>query len=82
MYTDQHENVPDPALDTKEASGFLTDHGFKTSPATLNKYRCIGGGPQYDLFGRKPIYRPPALLEWARSRTKFGLRSTSDMQAA
>ena len=42
--------------DTRQAAQFLTDLGFRTAPATLNKLRCIGGGPEFELFGRRPIY--------------------------
>jgi hypothetical protein len=67
--------------DTKQAAGFLSQYGYRTAPATLNKLRCIGGGPEFELFGRRPIYRPTKLLDWARLRTTGPVRSTSDHSA-
>jgi hypothetical protein len=74
----QQPDNDDRRLDTKAAAEYLTVQGFKVAPATLNKYRCVGGGPEYDLFGRTPLYRPARLREWREARTRFGLRSTSD----
>jgi hypothetical protein len=68
----------EPRLDTRQASDFLTERGYKTAPATLNKKRCVGGGPEFELFGRRPLYKEAALLEWAQARTTPPLRSTSD----
>jgi hypothetical protein len=68
----------EPRLDTRQASTYLTQRGYKTSPATLNKKRCVGGGPEFELFGRRPLYKETALLEWAQARTTPPLRSTSD----
>jgi hypothetical protein len=68
----------EPRLDTRQASDFLTERGYKTAPATLNKKRCVGGGPEFELFGRRPLYKERALLEWAQARTTPPLRSTSD----
>jgi hypothetical protein len=65
-------------LGRKEAAQFLTDHGYKTSLATLAKLACIGGGPPFESFGRRPLYEEEVLLGWARARCT-GLRlSTSD----
>jgi hypothetical protein len=50
-------------LDTRKASAFLTDLGYTTAPATLNKLRCIGGGPKFEKFGRRPLYSENSLLE-------------------
>jgi hypothetical protein len=65
-------------LDTRQASALLTELGYKTAPATLNKMRCVGGGPEFELFGRRPLYTQKALLEWVEARTTPPLRSTSD----
>ncbi len=42
-------------LSRREASEFLTAHGFKTAPTTLAKLACIGGGPVFESFGRRPL---------------------------
>jgi len=65
-------------LDRKEAAQFLTSHGYRTAPATLAKLACIGGGPTFVTFGRRPLYREVDLLEWAQSRSTGPRRSTSD----
>jgi hypothetical protein len=70
---------PNRRLDTRAASAFLTASGYTTAPATLNKLRCIGGGPVFEKFGRRPLYSKTALLEWVRARTTHPLRSTSDL---
>ena len=44
-------------LDRKQAAQFLTDLGYRTAHATLAKLACIGGGPTFESFGRKPLYR-------------------------
>jgi hypothetical protein len=68
----------DKRLDTRQASVFLTASGYTTAPATLNKLRCIGGGPPFEKFGRRPLYSEKSLLEWVHGRTTGPLRFTSD----
>jgi len=65
-------------LGRKEAAQFLTDQGYKTATATLAKLACIGGGPPFESFGRRPLYREADLLAWAQGRTTGPRRSTSD----
>jgi hypothetical protein len=69
-------------LDRKEAAQFLTAHGYRTAPATLAKLACIGGGPAFESFGRRPLYREADLLAWAQARSTGLRRSTSDPGAA
>ncbi len=64
--------------DTRQAAAFLTDLGYRTAPATLNKLRCVGGGPEFESFGRRPLYREKALLKWIAARCRGPRRSTSD----
>jgi hypothetical protein len=73
--------VYDRKLGRKEAAQFLTDRGYKTAPATLAKWACIGGGPTFESFGRRPLYREADLLAWAQARTTGPRRSTSDLGA-
>jgi hypothetical protein len=65
-------------LDRKQAAQFLTDRGYRTAAATLAKLACIGGGPTFQSFGRKPLYREADLLAWAEEKTSGPRRSTSD----
>ena len=69
-------------LDRRQAAQFLTDHGYRTASATLAKLACLGGGPVFRSFGRKPLYSAPDLLAWAQSRTTGPGRSTSEAAAA
>ncbi len=64
----------DDVVDEKELGGIL-----KISPATLRKYRCVGGGP--------PFYKPPGTRivryvvgegrAWLKSRRAY---STSELE--
>ena len=65
-------------LDRRQAAAFLTARGYRTAPATLAKLACIGGGPTFESFGRKPLYREADLLVWARAKTTGPRQSTSD----
>jgi len=65
-------------LGRRDAAQFLTDQGYKTAHATLAKLACIGGGPLFESFGRRPLYREADLLAWAQGRTTGPRRSTSD----
>ena len=60
------------------AAAFLTERGYRTSPATLAKLASIGGGPKFRSFGRIPLYSEEDLLAWAEARTSILRRSTSD----
>jgi hypothetical protein len=65
-------------LDRQQAAAFLTERGYRTAPATLAKLASIGGGPTFESFGRKPLYREPDLLAWAQARTTGPRSSTND----
>jgi hypothetical protein len=67
---------------TTEASAFLTAHGYRVAPATLTRMRCVGGGPAFEVFGHRPVYRAEDLLAWARSRTTAQRISPSERAVA
>ena len=78
-------NVPDDLntkLTRKATSEALTAAGFPVSEKTLATKASRGGGPPYQLFGRKPLYRWGDALEWAKSRLSKPIRSTSELEAA
>ena len=60
----------------------LTEAGFKTAGATLATKATRGGGPPYQLFGRRAVYRWGDALAWAQSRLSPPRRSTSEADAA
>jgi hypothetical protein len=65
-------------LTTREASEFLAERGVSRKPATLNRLRCQGGGPEFKKFGRAVYYEPATLLRFINERLSPPLRSTSD----
>jgi hypothetical protein len=60
----------DQYLRTAEAALFLG-----LARRTLEKWRCVGGGPVFFKFGRVCLYRPSDLMVWAEARRRT---STSD----
>jgi hypothetical protein len=69
-------------LTRAEAAAFLSERGYRVAYATLNKYAVTGGGPAFESFGRKPLYRPTDLMAWVASKTTGPRRHSSDQQAA
>ncbi|MBV9153864.1 MAG: hypothetical protein JO213_06395 [Alphaproteobacteria bacterium] len=68
-------------LRRRDASVYLRKrYGVERAPATLAKLAATGGGPDYELFGRIPYYRPVKLDEWVLSQLRLR-RSTSDRGA-
>ena len=51
-------------LTNEEAAEFL-----RLSPRTLEKRRCVGGGPRYRKFGRRVRYTIADLEAWAEKRS-------------
>ena len=61
-----------------EASVYLeAHHGVKVAPATLDKLRCVGGGPEFQKFGRSALYHRERLDAWALEKLGQPLRNTS-----
>jgi hypothetical protein len=53
--------------------------GIPVSPKTLAKLAVVGGGPKFRKAGRIPLYDPPDLDEWARSKLSPLVSSTSEL---
>jgi hypothetical protein len=78
------ETVPDEAdlsdrdfLTVEQADQRSRQLGMPTAKATLNKKRCVGGGPVFLRFGRKILYPRQAFEDWLRSRLTPLVSSTS-----
>jgi hypothetical protein len=72
---------PETCFDRKQAAAALTARGFPVAEATLATKACRGGGPAFQKFGPRVIYRWGDLLDWARSRTSRPVCSTSELIA-
>jgi hypothetical protein len=59
-----------------------TRYGFPCSKAWLAKLACVGGGPEYLLAGKFPIYPVASLDAWAQARLSAPRRSTSEHGAS
>jgi hypothetical protein len=68
-------------LSPAEAEAVLRERGVPRTQATLAKYRCVGGGPQFVSFGRQPRYTEAWLLAWVQTVLSAPKRSTSDTGA-
>jgi hypothetical protein len=66
-------------LSRSEASHFLCDRGLSVAVGTLAKYACVGGGPRFVKFGRKPLYTKQSLEEWIAEKLSAEIASTSEL---
>ncbi len=68
-------------LTRPEAADHLSKRGLKITKNTLQKMATTGGGPEYQLFGIRALYRPSTLDDWAESKLSAPRRSTSEITA-
>jgi hypothetical protein len=72
---------PDTRQIRKATAAALTAAGFPISAKTLATMATRGGGPVYQKFGQRPLYRWGDALEWAQGRLSPPRRSTSEGDA-
>jgi hypothetical protein len=70
---------PETRLTRAETAEALSSLGFKTTKSTLATKAVRGGGPVYQLFGTKPVYRWADALAWAESKLSAPRRNSSDI---
>jgi hypothetical protein len=68
----------DSLLDRRQVAEALTASGYPISHNTLATKASRGGGPVYELWGRKPLYRWAAALAWAQSRLSPPAHSSAE----
>ena len=73
---------PEALLTRDQTAAALTAAGFPTKAKTLATKATRGGGPPYHLFGPRALYRWRDSLEWARSRLRPPISTTSELDAA
>jgi hypothetical protein len=71
----------DSLLGRKETAAALTESGLPVAAATLTTMACRGGGPPYQLFGPRALYRWGDALAWARARLSAPRRSAAEHAA-
>jgi hypothetical protein len=69
---------PHTRLTRQKLAEALTDDGFPTKPSTLATKATRGGGPPYELWGKKPIYTWGTSLAWAKSRLSAPRTNSSE----
>lgn len=75
--------LPDPeALLTREATAAaLTAAGYPIKRKTLESMATRGGGPPYQTFGPRVLYRWKSSLAWAEARLTAPRFSTAEADA-
>lgn len=65
-------------LNTSQASDYTKERaGHRISQAHFKKLRCVGGGPEFQTWGRFVVYPRDALDAWIDGRLSERKRSTS-----
>jgi hypothetical protein len=65
-------------LQRKEAAKYLTEElGLPTANSYLQKLATVGGGPEYQRFGKYAVYTQDALDTYAASKLSAPRGSTS-----
>jgi len=63
-----------------EAASFLRTHGFPVAAKTLATLVSRGGGPPFQKFGQRVLYRAEDLLAWAEARCSPPRRSSAEAE--
>lgn len=72
---------PAALLTRDQAAAALTAAGFPMKAKTLATKATRGGGPPYQSFGQRVLYRWSTTLEWAQARLSAPRGSTSEADA-
>lgn len=73
---------PDALLTREQTAAALTEAGFPIKAKTLATKATRGGGPPYQRFGSRPLYKWADALRWAQSRLSPPIGSSSELDAA
>ena len=68
----------DARLTRRNTAAALTEAGFPVKEATLATKATRGGGPPYQRFGSRALYRWGDALLWAKGRLSAPRTSTSE----
>jgi hypothetical protein len=71
---------PDTLLTRDQTAVALTQAGFPVRSATLATKASRGGGPDFRLFGTRPLYRWGDALAWAHAKLTAPRRKAGGAQ--
>lgn len=60
--------MSDSYLSRPEAAAYVRAKGLPCTKATLQKLATVGGGPAYQRFGHRAVYRTADLDAWIESK--------------
>lgn len=72
-------SVSDARLTRDQTAAALTEAGFPVKAKTLATKATRGGGPPFQRFGSRPLYKWADALRWAQSRLSPPIGSTSEL---
>lgn len=65
-----------------EAAAFIREtFGVSCCASTLAKLAVVGGGPEYQKFGRFPLYTAGACRSWVEGKLSRRVTSTSELSS-
>jgi hypothetical protein len=70
---------PDARLTRIQVADALTAAGYPIRPGTLSTKAVRGGGPPYQSWGPRVLYRWADALAWAEERISSPRRNTSEI---
>jgi hypothetical protein len=71
-------NSPDALLLRKQLAEALSKQGYPIKATTLATKVSRGGGPPYQIFGQRALYRWGDALAWARGRLTAPRRTAAE----
>lgn len=73
---------PNTKLSRRETAIALTASGYPIAEATLTWMGSHGGGPLFEKWNRKVLYRWADALSWAKARTSRPIRRVRELREA
>lgn len=66
-------------LSERETAEYLRGKGSHGAPASLRKWRSVGGGPSFVKIGSRVLYPRSSLDDWIAKRRSPLVKSTSEL---
>ncbi len=70
--------MTDRFLNRDEAAAYVRSKGLPCAKLTLQKLASVGGGPEFQKFGSRVVYRPDRLDAWIERKLGDPIASTSE----